>query len=391
MVQKSSRATKNGNDFFCEIRTPNSSDSLKITYWDLWIAIIFVNNFDSDWDKMIKQLRERKESTHYLNDAYEALMSHMFELRRIFSEAGLTIDDILVEVDPDLLKTQEKKAKRKIIDMNFMPKEKSEWMIHTPRKIREVRAMRGHWDCFPVNPQSYADSLKRIYKYRGFYTEDESFSLERKLSGFLDKHRKRLRNGELFALYRAFLTVVLEKVEMVDDSSGVIGSFYEEVFAEYIYLDRAKLEMQSEDFFLDLLELIIWEDYGFTDQYKSDFFANISKGEIPLVENILQNQRAELSDLELDYQAEKALTILGMLYTQQKIFDKFVPIARKMGTREWSRITTMSEMAEMHQKDDVALRVYEVCLEPGFHEEFLLKKYQELKKRISRRKSEELL
>ncbi|MBU0566539.1 hypothetical protein KJ693_09490 [bacterium] len=42
----------------------------------------------------------------------------------------------------------------------------------------------------------------------------------------------------------------------------------------------------------------------------------------------------------------------------------------------------MSEMAEKHQKYDLALAVYEACLEPGFHQKFLGKKYEELKSRL---------
>ena len=39
-------------------------------------------------------------------------------------------------------------------------------------------------------------------------------------------------------------------------------------------------------------------------------------------------------------------------------------------------------MAEKHQKYDLALAVYEACLEPGFHQKFLGKKYEELKSRL---------
>ncbi len=71
-----------------------------------------------------------------------------------------------------------------------------------------------------------------------------------------------------------------------------------------------------------------------------------------------------------------------MLYTQQQMFDKFVPVAKEMGTRAWERITTMSEMAEKHGRYDLALAVYEACLGPGSHDKFLRKKYKELKSRL---------
>lgn len=53
-----------------------------------------------------------------------------------------------------------------------------------------------------------------------------------------------------------------------------------------------------------------------------------------------------MCDLELGYHAEKALTMLGMLYQTHRMFDKFLPTAELMGTHAWQRITTMSETAE---------------------------------------------
>lgn len=54
-----------------------------------------------------------------------------------------------------------------------------------------------------------------------------------------------------------------------------------------------------------------------------------------------------------------------------------------MGTREWQRITTMSETAEKHGRYDLAMAVYEACLGPGMHEDFLREKYQKIKSRLA--------
>ena len=112
------------------------------------------------------------------------------------------------------------------------------------------------------------------------------------------------------------------------------------------------------------------------------FFAGLTAHEVPLAESILQEQWQELCELELDYHAEKALTMLGMLYERQQMFDKFVPMARAMGTRAWQRITTMSEAAEKRGRYELALAVYEACLGPGLHEDFLRRRYRELKSRL---------
>ena len=379
-----SRDIRYGNDLYREIPSPDGNKPFQVTYWDLWVAILLVREFDGDWDRMYDHFRAEKARYSYQRYKAEELLNHLYLLRQALGHAGLAVEDILAEANPDLLKKQHRKAKRKVLELGYQGHERSPWMIHTPRREREARAMRGYWEHFPVSPKEYASALESRYKTSGWYSEDQSFGLRRKLSASVRKREARASPAELFALYRAFLTVVAEKMGMVDDSYGVIGDLYQGVFEEYVQLDRAALDMPLQILLQDLIELMIWEDYAGTDTGKPIFFAGLASHEVPLVESILQEQWDELRELELDYQAEEALTMLGMFYQQQQMFDKFVPMAKAMGTREWERITTMSEMAEKHGRYDLALAVYEACLGPGFHEKFLREKYQELKSRLSR-------
>lgn len=127
---------------------------------------------------------------------------------------------------------------------------------------------------------------------------------------------------------------------------------------------------------------MIWDEYSFTYDDLSNFFASLSKSESLLVENILRKERQELCDANLNYQSEQALTMLGLLYAKQFMFDQFIPIANEMGTREWQRITTLAGAAEKRKHYDLALDVYEACLKPGRHEDYLRKEYEQLKHRI---------
>ncbi len=383
MTAKRRRNIRYGNDLYQEILPPRAKKSLKITYWDLWIADVLVNEFDGDWDELCDHLRVQKGGYSFQRHKAEALVNHLRLLRQTLDRVGLTAEDILSESDPDLLKKQRRKAKRKVLKMEYQDHEKSPWMIRTPRKQRQARAMRGYWKHFPISPQEYAGDLESRYKTSGWYSEDQSFGLERKLSAFLEKREDGASLPQLFALYRAFVTVVVAKMGVVDDSYGVIGELCQQVFEGYVQLDRAALDMPLEILLQDLIELMIWEDYVFTDTGKPIFFAGAAAHEVPLVESILREQWKELADLELDYQAEKALTMLGMLYREQLIFDQFVPMAQVMGTRAWRRITTMSETAEEHGRYDLAVAVYKACLGPGAHEKFLRKKYQELESRLA--------
>jgi len=352
------------------------------TYWDLWLLMIVVQYFKGDWDALAEHFRTKAKSGGFERDRAEGLLNHLRHLRRALDDAGLSATNVLARLDAALIKANKAKAKRKVLEMQFQGHERSQWMIETPRWQREQSSMHGYWGHFPVSPAAFADGIAAIFKLGKLYEEDESFKLERRLTAFLDRYEENLDQASLFALYRAYLTVLLDKINQVNDSYGVIGQGYESVFEAYYQLDRADLALRSEIFFQDLLELLIWEDYGFTYQKQPDFFASLAEQDVPVVEAILLQEWRELGELELAYQSEKALTMLGLLYARQKMFDRYLEIARQMGTREWQRITRLSEAADASGQNDLALAVYEACLGPGWHEKYLREQYEKLKLRL---------
>ena len=380
--QSTKRIIYRGTDLFQKILLPGSKESFEVTYWDLWFVIVLFNEFDGDWTRMIDYFRRKVRAGTGRYDA-ELLYSHLRQLHNRLAQAQLPAEAILGEDGSDLLKREKRRAKKNILERSPPYREMSDWMIHTPRVERQARALRGYWDRFPISPAHYAGALAGLYKTSGYYTERQSFTLERKLASFVNKRLKRVSLAEEVALHRAFLTVVLEKIDMVDDSFGVIGELYNQMFEDYVALPRDELDMPAVDFFQDLLELLIWEDYGFTDRQQPAFFANLNPAEVNIAETILRAQWHELDELDLVYQSEETLTMLGMLCTQQGIFEEFVDLAEVMGTRAWKRITTMAERAEKEGRPELALAVYEAALGPGFHEQFLRKKYEELKSRVA--------
>jgi hypothetical protein len=376
------RDIRYGNDLYREILPPDARESLKVTYWDLWMVDVLTREFDGNWDRLGDHLRAEKLGLSYRRHKAEELLNHLRLLRQALDRGALTAYDILAEADPDLLRKQHGKARRKVLEMDFRDRERSPWMIHTPRREREARAMRGYWHHFPISPGRYAVPLESLYTTSSWYSKDRSLALERRLSAFVENKEADASLAERFALYRATVTVLTEKMGLVDDSYGVVGTLCQKVFEKHTQLDRAALDMSLEILLQDLIELMIWEDYAGTHTGEPIFFAGLAADEVPLVESILQEQWHELCDLELDYPAEKALTMLGMLYQRQQMFDKFAPMARAMGTRAWQRITAMSEAAEKHGRYELALAVYEACLGPGLHEDFLRRRYRELKGRL---------
>ena len=370
-----------GNDLYREIILPDTR-VFPVTYWDLWISILLSAQFAGDWEALLAHFRQHTTALSWQRDQAEGLVNHLLLLRQALEQAGLTSNDFLKDADRDFLKKQKVKAKRKLLEFGFKEHEKSVWMIETPHRQRNFRALRGYWEQFPVSPLTFAPDLAAIFKTGKYYLEEQSFKLDHKLSGFLDKKKACLDIPGQLGLYRAFLTVVLENMNGVDDSYGVIGDLYESVFETYFQLERAQINLPLETYFQDLLELLIWEDYAFTYYNQPDFFASLSKLEVPLIEAVLRQQWQELDVLGLGYQSQKALTMLGLLYAQQTMFDQFIPIGKAMGTSAWQRITILAGAAEKHQRYDLALGVYEACLRPGMHEDYLRKEYEKLSHRI---------
>jgi hypothetical protein len=378
--QSSRRKTIRGTDLFQEITLPNTDQSFRVSYWDLWFVVVLFTEFDGGWEQMIEHFRPKPQE--YSDRSAEAKLSHLRQLHQRLAQAGLPAEAVLGEAGLDLLKSEKRRAKRNILEKSLIRRNMSSWMKRTPRVERETRALRGYWNRFPVSPKPYASALAGLYKTSSWYTKTQSFTLERKLSSFMDKRLKRANLEEKVALYRAFLAVVLEKIGHVDNSYGNIGDLYGQMFEHYVALPRDQINMPPADFFQDLIELLIWEDYGLTDRKQPAFFASLTPSEAEIVEQILRTQWPELDGLDLFYQSEEALTMLGMLCVQQGQLDKFVDLAKAMGTRHWARITTMAERAEQEQKPDLALAVYEAALRPGSHEKFLREKYRELKRRM---------
>ena len=363
-----------GRDQYKSIEYRNGNGLFNATYLDLWISIILKNEFMGDWKKMesclckLRRFPDRDGLIHYLR-----------LLRDHIQNCGIAVEDIIGS-DSIVINREGKKAKNKILGCNLQERDRNDLMSETPRKELEYRAMRGYWNHFSVHPNDYAKPIESKFKSSGYYSQSQSWALSSKLSSFIDKSLKRASVDNTVSLYRAFLSVLLEKMNMIDDSSGTIGDLYADIFGRYVGIDCGLISMERGVYFRDLIELIVWKDFGLTDSVVPGFFEKLATNDVKLVEEIIQDLFGEVSMYcELEYQAEEALTLLGELYTNQKMFEMFVPMSEKMGTRAWKRITTMAEMAMKHNEHELALRVYEACLTTGQHEKFLRKKYDELK------------
>lgn len=375
---------KIGTDVFREMVLPESGELWTVTYWDIWFLVVLLDKYAGDWDEMLASFEEDLDafSSRY---EMEPKFSHLWRLRAKMQAAGLAPRTVLGDEAETLLKKELPTAVNRIFKRPLQPRVTSEWMVYTLRQQWEEQVLRGRWHTFAVSPEPYAESLTRRFKTRGFYGEDETFALWDKLNRFLKEHEENANVPRLTALYRAFLTVLLEKIDMIDDSYGNIGTLYGEVFVGYVGLPASEMGMSREDYLRDLLQLIVWEDYGFLYDELPAFLASLTPEEAELADSVLQALGRELAGyFILKYQVEKVLRVRGLLAVEQAWLSRFVELARELGSDYWQPIVGMAEKAEAIGDMDLATAVYETAVaRPGRQNHYLQKKYDEL---LARRK-----
>jgi hypothetical protein len=365
----------------CALVLPAASgQALELSYWDLWFALVADADFEGSWERFVEHLRVQKNQGGSSRLA-ERKLSHLRELERRLRHADVAISTIVAQVDQ--LPVELRRARHQVLTREPRADEWSDAMRHTPRQRHYAYALRGFWPGFPVSPASYAERLAAQFHTRRWFSENQSFGLARKLDAFLDEVASVIQQAQYaqaHAMLRAFLTVVIELMEVADDSFGCLGDSFRDGFAKYLAMPRDETGMDATVFFHDLLTLLIWEDYGLTYEQTDGYFAGLTPEEGDLCMDYVQQQLQELQEDDLDYQYEEALTLLGQVVAEQHRFDRFEELARQMGTRHWKRIIVLADRAVKQRKRKLAIAVFEAALSPGMHEGFLRKKYEQLKK-----------
>jgi hypothetical protein len=373
------KSTPVGRD--CALVLPTASaQPLELSYWDLWFALVADADFDGSWDRCVEHLRWQKNQGGS-SRLVERKLSHLRELERRLRQANVEISAIVAQIDQ--LPGELRRARNRVLTREPREYEWSDAMRHTPRQRRYAYALRGFWPCFPASPASYAARLASQFATRRWFSANQSFGLARKLDTFLDEVASVIQQdkyAQAQAMLRAFLTVVIELMEVADDSFGCLGDSFRDGFAKYLAIPRDETGIDATVFFHDLLTLLIWENYGLTYEQTEGYFAGLTPDEGDLCIAYVHQQLQELQADDLDYQYEEALTLLGQIVAEQHRFEQFEALARDMGTRQWKRIVVLADRAVKQRKRSLAIAVFEAALSPGMHEGFLRKKYEQLQK-----------
>src|SRR6266851_1638506 len=168
--------------------------SLRLTYWDLWFALVAARDFGGDLLRLARQLAGDRSSLYYSRDSAERKQSHLLDLGRRLASAGVMIDQIIAAAG-DLVRTEKKRADKFVLKDSLRERDWSAAMRDTPRERRQHSALRGAWSLFPVSPDPFAAEVWSKFKRTGFYSEKASFGVARKLDRFLERADKLLRKG----------------------------------------------------------------------------------------------------------------------------------------------------------------------------------------------------
>ena len=117
---------------------------------------------------------------------------------------------------------------------------------------------------------------------------------------------------ERIAIHRAMLTVAIGAMEQVDDSAAELAQLFRSHERAYLGLLRAHVE--TLQLLRDLLELVVWEDYGLFGEIEG-FLRALPEVHADTAMRDLARIIGELRAADLDDQVAKARALRQVLLT----------------------------------------------------------------------------
>ncbi|MHB1613135.1 MAG: hypothetical protein ACYCXA_08710 [Actinomycetes bacterium] len=342
------------------------------SYWDLWFVAVAVavSDYGGSLDELEAHLANELRS-HVGRQGAESKLSHLADLRFRLEEAGLTPADLatpVVLVDKRVLA----RARKKVSDGWVEGRAMAPAMIETPRVRLVRRARYGRWSAFPVDPGRYYKSFRRHVEVKDHISKYKSFAA-------VDRVEDRLRSldqppltaAQRLALYRAFHTAGLELADRTDDSHGNVGQLRRDAWHTYLGLDWQGTGLRAEDYWADVCDLVVFEDYALDYQEEALPWRRVPAGHAELIEGFLLSLASECRSHYLDYQAEEALQQLAWLAVGGRRFSRYVDAAARLGSDHWMPIEAMAESALRSGHRELAVEVFRAADRPGHHQEHL--------------------
>jgi hypothetical protein len=340
------------------------------SYWDLWFAVA-VSDYGGSLDDLEVHLVDELRSHIDGRQGAESKLSHLADLLSRLEGADLTPADLAT---PEVLadKRTVARARKKVGDRWVEGQAMTPAMIETPRVRLVQRARCGRWSAFPVDPGLYYKSFRRHVEVKDHISKCKSFAA-------VDRIEERLRSldqpsltpAQRLALYRAFHTAGLELADRADDSHGNVGQLRRDAWHTYLGLDWQTTGIQSEDYWADLCDLVVFEDHGLEYQEETLPWRGVPGDQADLIEGHFLSLASECRSHYLDYQADEALQQLAWLAVAGRRFTRYVEAAARLGSDHWMPIEAMAESALRSRRRDLAVDVFRAADRPGFHQKHL--------------------
>ena len=336
-------------------------------HFDRWFAIVAVGDFGGDLDALEAELIGRLRSLRGRRDV-EAKLSHLADLRDRLGAAGIAAV-VLADAD-EADKATLAKARRKVLDQELEDRSMTPAMRETPSARLRRRALYGHWDRFPVNPDRWYERLTGR-RPATHVPKGRTFAVTRQLGERLARLDGPRRAQDRLALYRAFHAVGVELAERGNDSYGTIGELRFEAFRTYLDIDWAAAGMEPEHRWQDLCELLVSEVYALTYKHETLAFRHVPAGQAVLIEGILLGLADEWQSAYQDHQAAEALELVAWLHIAGRRYSRYADAAQRLGSDHWMPIVALAESAAAAGRKELAIEVFRAADQPGMHRDHL--------------------
>lgn len=269
------------------------------------------------------------------------------------------------------------KARRKVLKQGLTGRDLTPAMVNTPRERLRKRALRGHWDRFPVSPAPDCDAFMAVIdkarRQRRGSLRTATALLE--LANSADVERAD-RPTERLAAWRALATAVIAAfVDGLRDPENAYRKCGAEAIARCGALPWERAGLAAPDFYRDLCELCVWDEWAVLSDRETAPFSGVRRRDVPLVEGVLLEIEAEHRAQHLDFQADRAMQLVAWLHVATRTFDRFVPTAERLGSDWWIPVTAMAGMATDSGRTELAVEVFAAAASrEGLHRDLLAQK-----------------
>ena len=289
-------------------------NGVQFCHWDRWLLRLALDE-PKGLQSIAREFRCRAIAQRNSGGVAETMLAQIADLESRLACLGVAPEQVLDEAER-MSEWLHHKAFRRVWHATSI-RHATTAMNRTPRKVLEARAFTGYCPAFPVSPQPYLATLCAVlgdgwYDYRG--TGLAVMLLEQAGDRLLRDARG---DDERLAIHRAMLTASIRAMGQVNDSLDELGQHFRD--HEHVYLELLRGYLARPDIIRDLLELVVWEDYGLFNAVEP-FLCGLSELHADLAVRDLAKIIAELRSSALDHQLEKAQRLRRVLVAAAERF-----------------------------------------------------------------------